>query len=345
MELPQGILVPVLLAALIANIAVLGIVVVVSRYHRPGRGDRSTTSTVLAGSLFSSGPPDRLARLSADDRLRESTAVRRRDVAAMDAAAPQVRRGDRPVEDDVEAHAVGATAGAAATEATATGAAPEETPSPGAASDHAPTLDTEPVEPTSIAPWRTVQGMHPAESPQGIGADADPRVLEEQRVPSGTDPSTGLLDDTTFLHRVALEDLRIQRYHRPATVVIFELDGLDRLTARLGPDAAGRIVPALADTIRRLARESDQVARLSQSRFGVLLPETDEVAAINYVERVRRACELWLESGAIALRLSAGWAGTTGEPALPDAMRQATERMYVESRRHTRLGTEIAAAG
>ena len=344
MELPQGILVPVLLAALIANIAVLGIVVVVSRYDRRGRGDRSTTSTVLAGSLLSSGQPDRLARASADDRYRESAPVRRRDVAD----APS---SERTAEDDVQAHSVQGTTGSttvgpAVVATGAAGTAPVESlPAGDASPAEAATLDSASAEPTAIAPWRTVQSMRVADAPQSTGADPDPSVLEEQRVPSGTDPSTGLLDDTTFLHRVVLEDLRIQRYHRPATVVIFELEGLDRLTARLGPDAAGRIVPALADTIRRLARESDQVARLSPSRFGVLLPETDEVAAINYVERVRRACELWLESGAIALRLSAGWAGTTGEPALPDAMRQATERMYVESRRHARLSTEIAAAG
>ena len=68
----------------------------------------------------------------------------------------------------------------------------------------------------------------------------------------------------------------------------------------------------------------------------MLLPETDEVAAINYVERVRRACELWLESGAIALQLAIGWAGTTGEPSLPEAQRIATERMYTERRRAQR---------
>jgi diguanylate cyclase (GGDEF)-like protein len=142
---------------------------------------------------------------------------------------------------------------------------------------------------------------------------------------------------------VMTEDLRIQRYHRAATIVLFELDGLDRLVERLGPGAAERVVPALADTIRRLARKPDRVARLAPGRFAVLLSETDEVAAINYVERVRRACELWLESGAIALRLAAGWAGTTGDPTLPDAMRIATERMYVELRRHARRAPEATA--
>jgi GGDEF domain-containing protein len=122
--------------------------------------------------------------------------------------------------------------------------------------------------------------------------------------------------------------------------VIFELSGLDRLIDRLGADAAARVLPALADTMRRLARDVDLVARLAPGRFGILLPETDEVAAINYVERVRRACELWLESGAIALTLAVGWAGTDGEPTLIDTQRLATERMYVELRRDARKASE-----
>lgn len=153
---------------------------------------------------------------------------------------------------------------------------------------------------------------------------------------SGIDELTGLLDQPAFTRLVAAEDVRIQRYHRPATVVIFELDGLERLIDRLGPEAADRVVPALADTMRRLARVTDHLARLAPGRFGVLMPETDEIAAINYVERVRRACELWLESGAIALSLAAGWAGSTGDPTLLEAQRVATDRMYIELRREAR---------
>jgi diguanylate cyclase (GGDEF)-like protein len=155
-------------------------------------------------------------------------------------------------------------------------------------------------------------------------------------VPAGVDALTGLPGPGEFTRLVAAEDARIQRYHRPATVVIFELGGLDRLIDRLGSDAADRVVPALADTMRRLARDVDHVARLAPGRFGVLLAETDEVAAINYVERVRRACELWLESGAIALSLATGWAGTSGDPTLVEAQRLATDRMYVELRREAR---------
>jgi hypothetical protein len=86
----------------------------------------------------------------------------------------------------------------------------------------------------------------------------------------------------------------------------------------------------------RLARRADYVARLDRGRYAALLPETDEIAAINYVERIRRACDLWLESGAIAMRLAIGWASTTGDAGLSGAVRVATDRMRVELRPHAR---------
>ena len=151
----------------------------------------------------------------------------------------------------------------------------------------------------------------------------------------GVDELTGLLD-ACVVHapRRGRGRCGSQRYHRPATIVIFELDGLERLDR---PAGAGRGRPRRPRAGRhdpRLARGADHVARLAPGRFGVLLPETDEIAAINYVERVRRACDLWLESGAIALRLAIGWAGTTGDPSLLDgACGRAPDACDAELRR------------
>ena len=156
-----------------------------------------------------------------------------------------------------------------------------------------------------------------------------------------SDALTGLLSSSRWVAVVADEDARIRRYRRAATIVMIELDGLDRLAARLGDAAGERLVPAVADTIRRLAREADFVARLGDGRFAVLLPETDEVQAINYVERVRRTCDLWLESGAVALRLAMGWASASGDDSLHDAGRVATERMFSEIHRNARRSTDL----
>ena len=155
------------------------------------------------------------------------------------------------------------------------------------------------------------------------------------------DALTGLLSANRWARVVADEDARIRRYRRAATVVMIELDGLDRLTARLGDAAGERLIPAVADTIRRLAREADFVARLDRGRFAVLLPETDEIQAINYVERVRRTCDMWLESGAVALRLAMGWASASGDHGLLDAGLVATERMFAEIHRNARRNSDL----
>lgn len=149
------------------------------------------------------------------------------------------------------------------------------------------------------------------------------------------DPATGL--ESPIAWRRALEDefLRLARYHRPATVMIIELDGFDRLVERLGEAAGARIVLATARTLRAEARAADRCARLGRGRFGILLPETDEVKAINFVERVRSECDRWLETGEIALRLAIGWAILDPSEGATAAVQEAERRLDGERRSRT----------
>jgi diguanylate cyclase (GGDEF)-like protein len=175
-------------------------------------------------------------------------------------------------------------------------------------------------------------------APAGLSFDALAAVTR-------TDALTGLLLPGEWNRIVTDEDARILRYGHPATVVLIEVDGLDRLVGVLGHDAGDRILPAVADTLSRNARGADHLARLGPARFGVLLPETGEVEAINYIERIRLACDLWLESSAVALRLSIGWASPAAARSLTEAVSAAQERMYEEQRRNTRRTTDVQADG
>lgn len=181
-------------------------------------------------------------------------------------------------------------------------------------------------------------------APRGLVSDATSlptTPLPEMSPVSRSDPLTGLLLPAEWNHIISDEDARIHRYGHSATVVLFELDGLDRLVGVFGAAAGERVLPAVADTISRLARGADHVARLGPSRFGVLMPETNEVEAVNYVERVREACELWLESSAIALQLAIGWASPTADLALSDAVVIAQDRMFAELRRYARRSSDV----
>jgi diguanylate cyclase (GGDEF)-like protein len=163
---------------------------------------------------------------------------------------------------------------------------------------------------------------------------------------AATDPETGFELAGAWAKWLAEEAARVDRYGHPATIVLVELAGIERLAEKLGQEAADRLIPPITTTMRGHARASDNLARLGYAKFGVLLTETDEILAINYVERVRSACDVWLQSGAIALRLSIGWAQVGPKQPVEVAIQAAEARLNEERQRlRTRqdLGVEEEA--
>ncbi|MDA8237143.1 MAG: GGDEF domain-containing protein [Chloroflexi bacterium] len=162
---------------------------------------------------------------------------------------------------------------------------------------------------------------------------------------AGAVPADPYVDDVTGLESraawdrvLADENARYVRYRRPVGVVVAELDGLARFEGQFGAEAGHRVLAAVGGAMRRGARRTDRVAHVGEGRFLVLMPETDEIQAINYVERVRGECERWLDAGAVALRLAMGWASPSAVGELDTALRAAEERMYAERRRTARGG-------
>jgi diguanylate cyclase (GGDEF)-like protein len=195
-------------------------------------------------------------------------------------------------------------------------------------------VETPPVE--AIEPM-SAMGSADLENEEAESEPAEDADLDEEGLLSIlTDPTTGLDNRLAWDRAVYQENERKRRYGRPVSVVIAELYGLDALAERVGHDAADRLVPAIAEALRRYGRTTDRVARVGHARFHVLLPETDEVRAINYVERVRQACDLWLESGAVALSLSMGWASPGPDDDIEVAMVMAEDRLLAEHRRNAR---------
>ncbi len=180
----------------------------------------------------------------------------------------------------------------------------------------------DPIAESAIEDFLAIEPRRPHEGPS-----PDPYI----------DPLTGLDTLLAWERTLAEESARFVRYRRPVSVVVAELDGLTRLVDRFGADPARRVLPAVAAALRTTARRTDRVAHVGNGRFLILLPETDEIQAINYVERVRAACEKWLEAGAVALRLTVGWASPSAAGDLDTALRSAEERMYAERRRLERI--------
>ena len=105
---------------------------------------------------------------------------------------------------------------------------------------------------------------------------------------------------------------------------------MDQLAASFGIDLARRVLRATAQAILRASRGSDACMRIGPTRFGVVLVETDEIAAINFVERVRDDAPRRLPAGADGLRFGFGWASPEPAEAPGALVRRAETRLMVE---------------
>ena len=162
-------------------------------------------------------------------------------------------------------------------------------------------------------------------------ADAIPVIAWPVEAPTGwSDAKTGT-DGPRYWDRLILsETARAERYKRPVTVVLVEIAGLTAIGKLWGPRVAEHTLAAAARTLSREIRTSDHIARIEPLRFGLLLTETTEIAAINFVERARAACERDLTMGAEVVKVAFGWASPPDGGDLADALALAARRLEAE---------------
>jgi diguanylate cyclase (GGDEF)-like protein len=145
------------------------------------------------------------------------------------------------------------------------------------------------------------------------------------------DAETGLFGPRAWDAIVGTESARCARYHRTATIVVVDLVGFGELESVWGADVAPREVTAIGSVVRSSARLSDYVARLGPRRFAILLPETDEIAAVNFVERIRQRCTEAARQAAAGARCAFGWADATKERTLLEAADLAVDRLSTDA--------------
>jgi diguanylate cyclase (GGDEF)-like protein len=116
------------------------------------------------------------------------------------------------------------------------------------------------------------------------------RVLElESRlnVLAKTDMLTGLPTRRTFFELADREWSRAGRYHIPVSAVMVDIDFFKRINDTYGHRVGDDALRAIAKVLQESCRSSDIVGRYGGEEFCVLLPETNELHAIEWADRVR----------------------------------------------------------
>ncbi len=127
--------------------------------------------------------------------------------------------------------------------------------------------------------------------------------LQEQSL---TDELTGVANRRAFLLVAAREIERSRRYAHHLSLAYLDIDGFKAVNDRQGHAVGDRMLVALAGAAGATARSVDTVARLGGDEFVVLMPETDEGAALLLADRLREVCSQAAGSGAERITCSVG---------------------------------------
>lgn len=107
--------------------------------------------------------------------------------------------------------------------------------------------------------------------------------VERQAV---TDPMTGLHNRRHFGEQFSKEIDRNQRFGRPFSYIILDLDFLKKINDTYGHQHGDDAIKHIANVIKKCVRDVDTTARFGGEEFVVLLPETDVQGARVVAERM-----------------------------------------------------------
>jgi diguanylate cyclase (GGDEF)-like protein/putative nucleotidyltransferase with HDIG domain len=101
------------------------------------------------------------------------------------------------------------------------------------------------------------------------------------------DPITrSLLTLKAFRAQLELDVRRAQRYHRPLSVALIDIDGFRAINLKHGYTGGDAVLASFGRLLGEATRVHDLACRLGGDEFALLLPETTSLAAVQTMERL-----------------------------------------------------------
>jgi diguanylate cyclase (GGDEF)-like protein len=174
------------------------------------------------------------------------------------------------------------------------------------------------------------------------------RQAEELQMLATTDPLTGIYNRRRFFSLAEAEWARSQRYDRPLSMLMVDIDHFKSINDTFGHDAGDRVIARVAEVCRNAKRDTDILARVGGEEFAILLPETTARDAVLFGDRLR---QILGEGRAADVRqlpkvtISIGVAQAGGSlTSIPKLMKAADGALY-EAKRGGRDRVSIADPG
>jgi diguanylate cyclase len=113
--------------------------------------------------------------------------------------------------------------------------------------------------------------------------------LDVQREKALRDSLTELPNREAYSERVFDEFKRWQRYQRPLSLAVCDIDHFKRINDTYGHQAGDRVLKVLSRGIAKRLREVDFIARYGGEEFVLILPETEAEQALGALDKIREA--------------------------------------------------------
>jgi len=111
-------------------------------------------------------------------------------------------------------------------------------------------------------------------------------LIEGMRHQSLHDPLTGLPNRTLVEQHADRCLAAARRSGAPTALLFLDLDGFKRINDTLGHSAGDDLIRSVGERLAATARAADVLARIGGDEFVVLMPETDQQAALGVAERM-----------------------------------------------------------
>ncbi len=111
------------------------------------------------------------------------------------------------------------------------------------------------------------------------------RKLEKTAV---TDPLTGIYNRGFFQERLKEELLFAQRYSRPLSLMVMDIDHFKKINDKFGHDVGDRVLVEIAQLISEQIRPSDIFCRIGGEEFAIILRETSLKDAVRAAKKINR---------------------------------------------------------
>jgi diguanylate cyclase (GGDEF)-like protein len=166
-------------------------------------------------------------------------------------------------------------------------------------------------------------------------ASSEQRASELEKL-AAIDALTGISNRRQFESLARAELGRSQRYMRPLSLLMIDVDHFKQVNDRFGHETGDRLLKSLANVLNSAKRASDVVGRMGGEEFAMLLPETGKQAALVIAERLRQlaqTCSPVIAGEKLDLTISIGVAAASVRTSgIESLCRQADQALYEAKR-------------